>query len=128
MEIGQRFIELRKQKNLTQEDISQQLNLTRSAISLWESNKRKPDADTLVQLADFYDVSVDYLLCRENSCQTIYPDSAYALTTKEKNLLSTFKQLNKDNQDIVIGKTKDLLREQIHDQQQKEQIPLKKVK
>lgn len=59
-----RLSQLRKEVNLTQEELSKKLKITRSALSLYELGKRDPDTETLNLLADFFHVSVDYLLGR----------------------------------------------------------------
>jgi len=64
MEIGKRLIYLRKERQLSQEELARQLNLSRGAIAMWETDKRKPDLDMLIHLADFFNVSIDYILCR----------------------------------------------------------------
>ena len=57
-----RLIELRKTKSLTQTDLAKILNVTQAAVGHWELGKRIPDTDTLVRIADFFHVTVDYLL------------------------------------------------------------------
>ncbi|MDI6604079.1 MAG: helix-turn-helix transcriptional regulator [Thermoanaerobacteraceae bacterium] len=59
---GERLSQLRKEKGLTQEELAKALNMTRSSLSLYEIGKRDPDTDTLRKIADFFNVSVDYLL------------------------------------------------------------------
>ena len=56
---------LRKSKNLTQTELANILHLSHGAVAMWETNKRQPDNDTLSRLADYFGVSVDYLLGRE---------------------------------------------------------------
>ncbi|OZB97653.1 hypothetical protein CJP46_00295 [Paenibacillus sp. XY044] len=64
MNYGNRISELREQKGLTQEALSITLGISRAALSHYEKNRRKPDFDTLSRLADYFQVSVDYLLGR----------------------------------------------------------------
>ena len=66
MDFGKRLIELREELNLTREDLANKLNITYAALAKYETNKRFPDKDTLSKIADFFNVSVDYLLCRTN--------------------------------------------------------------
>ncbi len=60
---SERLQELRIEKNLSQSQLAKELNneLTNSAISLWELGKRTPNLDTLIVLAKFFNVSIDYL-------------------------------------------------------------------
>lgn len=53
---------LRKQKGITQSDLAQKFNLTASTISMYEQGKRRPRQEVLIQMADFFGVSVDSLL------------------------------------------------------------------
>lgn len=60
-----KFKELRKKAGLTQIEFAEKLNVDQSTISKWEQDKAIPDIQTLVQLASFFNVSVDYLMGRE---------------------------------------------------------------
>ena len=60
-----KFKELRKKAGLTQIEFAQKLNVDQSTISKWEQDKAIPDIQMLVQLASFFNVSVDYLMGRE---------------------------------------------------------------
>ena len=62
--LGERLATLRKNKGLTQEELAPILNITRSALSLYELNKRDPDTNTLKRIADYFNVTTDYLLGR----------------------------------------------------------------
>lgn len=53
---------LRKIKGITQEELAIRLNVVRQTISRWEKGLSVPDADTLIKLADFFEVSVSELL------------------------------------------------------------------
>lgn len=59
-----RLKELRKKKGLTQISLQMQTGIEQSLISKFESGERTPPTETLVLLADFYNVSIDYILCR----------------------------------------------------------------
>lgn len=61
-----RIKDLRENKDLTQTDISKMLNISQVAYSYYELNKRSVPLEILCKLADFYNVSVDYLLYRTN--------------------------------------------------------------
>jgi transcriptional regulator with XRE-family HTH domain len=61
---GQRLKLLRNEKQFTGEELGKLLNVTKVAVSKWETNDRFPDKDMLIKLADIFNVSIDYLLCR----------------------------------------------------------------
>lgn len=58
---------LRKSKDLTQTELATILHLSHGAVAMWETNKRQPDNETLSRLADFFEVSIDYLLGRNET-------------------------------------------------------------
>jgi len=64
--LGTQIKKLRNEKGLTQERLAKKIGLSRGSLSMIEINKREPDNKTLQKLADFFDVSVDYLLGRTN--------------------------------------------------------------
>lgn len=59
---GERLIELRKEKGLSQNDLSAKTDLSQSAISRWENGEREPTASALYILAMFFEKSADYLI------------------------------------------------------------------
>lgn len=58
---------LRKQKHISQLSLAMKLNTTQMSISRYETGKREPDLKTLILIADFFDVSIDYLLERTDN-------------------------------------------------------------
>ena len=64
MNFGKRLRKLRESKNISQVELAKVFNITSAALSQYELNKRFPDEETLHKLADYFDVSVDYLLGR----------------------------------------------------------------
>lgn len=55
---------LRKERKLTQVALQMQTGIEQSLLSKFENGERTPPTETLLILADFYNVSLDYLLCR----------------------------------------------------------------
>ena len=62
MEFNEKLQELRKQKGLTQEELAEQLYVSRTAISKWESGRGYPNIESLKAIAKFFSVTVDELL------------------------------------------------------------------
>lgn len=62
MALSDKIIQLRKQKGWSQEDLAFKLDLSRQAISKWESGQAVPSIENIVQLSDLFGVSVDYLI------------------------------------------------------------------
>ena len=64
MNLGSKILELRKQKNVTQEELAAELGITAAAVSKWENGYTLPDILMLCALADFFAVTTDELLGR----------------------------------------------------------------
>lgn len=64
MSFGNRLRELRLSRELTQADFANAMDLGESTISFYEADKRSPDYETLVKMAQYFNVSTDYLLCQ----------------------------------------------------------------
>lgn len=64
MNLGKTILELRKQKNVTQEDLASELGVTAAAVSKWEHGYTLPDILMLSALADYFEVTTDELLGR----------------------------------------------------------------
>jgi len=62
VDLGERLFELRKSKNLTQDDVAEKLNVTRQTVSKWETNQSTPDFDKIVPLCELFEIGVEELL------------------------------------------------------------------
>jgi len=62
MDLGEKLYELRRTKNLSQENVAEQLNVTRQTISKWETNQSTPDFDKIVPLCELYGITPNELL------------------------------------------------------------------
>lgn len=63
-EFGSRLKSLRNSKKLSQRELAERFNISQSAIAYYESGKKEPNHEMLQRLADFFKVSIDYLLGR----------------------------------------------------------------
>jgi transcriptional regulator with XRE-family HTH domain len=59
-----RLKELRKKKNISQLRLATELNTTQNTISRYETGEREPGIDDLIKIADYFNISVDYLIGR----------------------------------------------------------------
>lgn len=62
-----RLKELRKMKKISQVKLALDLNMSQNSISRYETGEREPDFASLIKFADYFNVSVDYLLGRTNN-------------------------------------------------------------
>lgn len=62
MELSEKLYQLRKKSGLSQEKLAEQLDVSRQAISKWESGHSIPESDKLIAISKFFQVSLDYLV------------------------------------------------------------------
>jgi len=67
MDFSTRLTALRKQKKLLQADLANKIGIARATYGAYEQGTRQPDFETLEKIADYFDVSTDYLLGRTNT-------------------------------------------------------------
>jgi transcriptional regulator with XRE-family HTH domain len=90
-QINQRIKSERLKLGILQQDLADRLGVSKQTVSHWETGQRNPEADTIKKLADIFNVSADYLLCRIDTINNI--DS---LATEEKELLDEVRDLPLD--------------------------------
>ena len=62
MKFGNKLIELREQRGLSQEELADELRVSRQTISNWENDNIQPSVEMLVRIAKYFGTSTDYLL------------------------------------------------------------------
>lgn len=91
-----RLKELRTKRKLTQSEFAKQFNISNGAIGNWESGKRTPDSDMLVKIANFFNVTTDYLLGNSDepsdTNDITFDDFTYAFYDETKELTEEDKQ------------------------------------
>ncbi len=80
MTVGEKLLQLRRQKGLSQEELAQQLLVSRQTISLWETNQSLPTIENLIRLRDIFGVSVDEILMPADAASAPLQTFAYTLT------------------------------------------------
>ncbi len=87
MSFGNRLYELRKKKNVSQEELAELLDVSRQSISKWENDKAYPEMTRLLYMSDYFGVSLDYLMRGvEDGEKTEEPPLDY----KAKNMLQVW--------------------------------------
>lgn len=107
MEIGKIIQCLREEANIRQTELAKSLGLGRTTISNYENNYSSPDLETLIQIANFFHVSTDYLLgisSVKNAPQNLQEDEA--------KVLKYYRRLNSESKDYINGEMVKLFREQ----------------
>jgi len=87
--------EIRKSQHFTQQDIAERLNCDVTTYARYENGDRNPPLEILIQLSELFDVSLDYLVGRQNFAKD-------CLTTKERDLLLASKDADERATDDAI--------------------------
>ena len=77
MKLAEKIMALRKQRGWSQEELAQQLSVSRQSVSKWESGASAPDLDKILKMSEIFDVSTDALLKEEmdlNERNTVFED------------------------------------------------------
>ena len=103
--LGNRLRGLRKDKKHKQEVLCIELKCRKSTISLYENNKRFPDIYTLKKIAQFYNVSTDYLLG--------LTDEKYNTASKKfESLMKIYSTLTEEQIDELISKAQNIIKKE----------------
>ena len=94
---------LRKIEKKTQKEIAKLLNVAESTYNGYELETSEPNIQTLIKLADYYNVTLDYLVGRP------FSNDFGFMTDIEKDLVNMFRQMSKDNQKIYYSEAKGIL-------------------
>jgi transcriptional regulator with XRE-family HTH domain len=104
--IGERIKELRTQKGMTQQELAQIIGITYTSISYWESGKSKPDIFQIQKLADYFNVTIDYIYGKDN-------DDLESKLQNDKELRTLFRKAV-DLNDEKKGKLNNILKASIN--------------
>ena len=96
-----RLKELREEKQLSQLEVANAIATSQRNIGRWETGANEPSSSFVIKLANYFEVSTDYLLGRSNELGIISTNAN--LTIFETNLLTVVKKLSKNDQFQVLG-------------------------
>lgn len=94
--------QLRKDAQKSQAEIAEYLKVSQVSYGRYELGLSEPSIETLIKLADFYNVSLDYLVNRP------FNNSVY-LNDVERSMLEMFREMSKDNQKLFYAEAKGIL-------------------
>lgn len=97
--------EIRKLKKISQKEFAEQMNVAQNTVSRWENGERLMDSDTLIKAADFFNVSVDYLLGRAKKSQTI---TAVQKSAESMKIIDEYTKLNDLGKHEAVKRIKEL--------------------
>lgn len=98
--------ELMQEKGIQQQQMAEILNVSRASIYKYQQGKAEPNIETLVKIADYFDVSLDYLCGRQNK-NLIFADG---LSDTQKKLVAIIKRLTPEQANFALGYFSNMLK------------------
>lgn len=107
MDVHTRIRNLREKNNISREEFAKKIDVSYAALSKYETGKRQPDYETLQKIADYFDVSTDYLLGRAENKKSI-PDNeeefeAYINNPEEDEFYKEFKESPEERRKALLA-------------------------
>lgn len=109
---GQRLKELRLKFDEQQKEIAEQFNVSRGMVSQWEQGKHYPEASKLIEIAEYFKVSIDYLMGLEKENRISKTDPNNSLTDEEKEIIDMYRKLPPDLKRVIFATEKQFAQEQ----------------
>lgn len=100
---------LRSQKKITMKALGVHLGVTESTVSFYESGKREPSIDTLIKLANYFEISLDELISGEKK-PTVFDSTLIPLSEEEGVVMKQYQQLDIEDKAEIRGEIKGMLR------------------
>lgn len=104
-----RIAELRKAKGLNMSDAARLLGMPYTTYVNYEKGHREPTSEVLIQLADFYDTTIDYMIGRPGAKHTSFNPNhtskiaAFQITTEEKQFVLKYRELDERGRSAVMN-------------------------
>lgn len=92
---------LRKQKKLSQQRLADILHISQQSVYKYENDITTPDIETLLNMADFFDTSVDYLIGHTEIPHKIEPVADYSLNADEQQIIQKYRKLPASNRKLI---------------------------
>ncbi len=98
-----RIAQLRKEKHLNQIGLAMKMNISQYMVSAYETGRHQPTMDMLIELSDFFGVSVDYLIGRSNVRMRADEFFATDFSAEEAELLALFRDMDCTERSKALG-------------------------
>lgn len=92
---------LRNRSGLTQMDLAKKLGVAKSTISMYENGQREPEFETLEALADYFNVTMDFLLGRD--VKNPATDTSDGITNDERAFVERFRLLSSERKSLLLA-------------------------
>lgn len=104
MNLSNRLTQLRKSRDLTQHELADILNIGKSTIAMYETGKREPNSETLIVIAEYFGVTIDYLLRGE------VKNEEDEIQSETKAFLERINKLGERERSFLKGKVEDMIK------------------
>lgn len=101
--------ELRKSKNISQKDFAKYLNISQGNLCEWEKGRIEPSIDFMKKIADYFDVSIDYLVGRTDMFNTVIQSNIPALTVIEQEVVNCMRNVTDDGLNMIVENARFIL-------------------
>ena len=92
---------LRKERNLSQQELAEILGISQQSINKYENHDVQPDFHTLKKMAMFFNTSVDYLIGNDDYFSATFNDASLSLSAEEITLLAQFRNLDENQRNCL---------------------------
>lgn len=96
-----RLKELRQKKKISQQQLADIIGVSQQSVNKYENHNVEPDISLLIELADFFNTSVDYLIGHSEINRKYEAVSPYDLNTDEAALIDAYRSLTKEEKDSI---------------------------
>lgn len=100
---------LRKRLGITQAQFAEVFKIAHGTIAMWETGRREPDFETAIRIADYFHVSVDYLIGRDEKETPTPEDGGGHDDPLRSTLLHNFDQLNREGREKLVDISDDMV-------------------
>ena len=100
MDLSEKIFKMRKANGLSQDELSDQMSVSRQSISKWESGQSTPELDKIIKLAEIFDVTTDYLLQPSETDELIMKTS---ILEKQQREILDQQRKTKNRQFLIVS-------------------------
>lgn len=93
---------LRENANISQKQLADIIHVSQQSINKYENHDVEPNIDTLCSIADYFDVSTDYLIGKTSIMKMSEPTEKFALNEKEQEIITSFRKLSKQDRETLL--------------------------
>ncbi|MBQ7399492.1 MAG: helix-turn-helix domain-containing protein [Clostridia bacterium] len=94
---------LRTNAGISQKQLADIINVSQQSINKYENHEVEPNIETLSLIADFFDVSIDYLVGRTDIMRRYESVKEYDLNTNEQNLIDLYRKLSANDKAMIMS-------------------------